>query len=187
MVAKGYQQNAGIDSFDTYAPVTRLQTIRLILSLCVKHNFIIYLYVRTAFLHGLLNEDVYLKVPEGIKVPDGLILKLNKSLYGLKQSPKFWNDRFHKFVVKLGFKGSTSDYCLYVLHTENFLVYLVLYVDDIILCGNSEDKIQQVKTELSKEFNMKDLVPIRNFKGLRIEYDRDKIIEPITLDEDNQA
>lgn len=85
LVAKGYQQKAGIDYVDTYAPVARLQTIRLILSLCVKNDFVIYhLDVRTAFLHGFLNEDVYLRIPEGIEVPDGHVLKLNKSLYGRK-------------------------------------------------------------------------------------------------------
>lgn len=175
LVAKGYMQKQGIDYVDTYAPVARLQTIRLILAVSVKMNLAIHhLDVRTAFLHGYLNETVYLRPPEGIEVAEDHVLKLKRSLYGLKQSPKCWNDRFHEFVTKLGFKRSKSDYCLYVLRDENFVVYLILYVDDMMICSNCDKIIDDIKKELAREFSMKDLGSIRHFMGLNIQYNQDE-------------
>jgi len=175
LVAKGYMQKAGINYFETYSPVARLSTIRLLLAVGIQHGFeISHLDVKTAFLHGHLEESIYLKPPDGVTAPAGCVLKLNRSLYGLKQSPKCWNDCFHEFAVTLGFKRSESDYCLYVLVDDSTVIYLGLYVDDILLCGNNPHSINLVKQRLSNRFRMKDLGVVKTFMGMTISIDNEK-------------
>lgn len=174
LVARGFQQREGIDYGETYAPVARLPTIRLILALTMNFKlFSRHLDVTTAFLYGKLEEDVYLKTPEGVSCPEGKSLKLKRSLYGLKQSPKCWNTRFHEFIVTLGFHRSRSDYCLYIWSKKNSIVYLVLYVDDMLIAGNDEHKINSIVDDLKFEFKMKDLGQVRRFMGLNVTFDKE--------------
>lgn len=169
LVAKGFMQREGVDYTETYAPVARLPTVRLLFALSIQMNFsMIHLDVRTAFLHGNLDEEIYLKAPEGVKVPNGQVLQLLKSLYGLKQSPKCWNTRFHTFMIKIGFTRSKADYCLYWLKDGATTTFVVLYVDDMLICYNDEAAVTKLKSKLFKEFEMKDLGPVKNFMGLQI-------------------
>lgn len=132
LVAKGYLQKANVDYKDTYAPVARLPTIRILLAIGLKLDMhMCHMDVKTAFLNGIIEEDIYLKAPEGIQVAQNHVLKLKRSLYGLKQSNRCWNNRFDTFVTSIGFTRSASDYCLYAKVEANIRAYIVVYVDDL--------------------------------------------------------
>lgn len=182
LVAKGFMQKENIDYSDTYSPVARLPTIRTLFAVGIQKGFFFQqMDVKTAFLHGYIEEDVYLQVPEGVIVDDGCVLKLNRSLYGLKQSPKCWNIRFHNYISSLGFTNSNADYCLYYKRCDVSIVYLLLYVDDMIICGENLRSINKLKEDLSNEFKMKDLGEIKTFMG--INFNHDKINNIVTLDQ----
>lgn len=145
----------------------------MLLAIGNQLNFsLCHLDVKTAFLDGQLVECVYLKPPEGVDVPDEYVLKLHKSLYGLSQSPRCWNIRFHNFIVFLGFVRSTSDYCLCVFVKGETRIYLVLYVDDMLICGSDQVVINNIKRQLEAEFDMKDLGEVRKFMGINSNIDR---------------
>ncbi|CAH2096121.1 unnamed protein product [Euphydryas editha] len=157
LVVRGFQQQDKLDHSEIYAPVAKLPTLRILLAIACKYNLnISQMDVKNAFLNGEIEEEVYLKLPKGIEVADkNKVLKLQKSLYGLKKSPKNWNDRFNNFMIKQGFERSKADYCLY--YKKNLKFYLLLYVDDlIILCEKKED-IERLKFLLQKEFDMTNL------------------------------
>lgn len=174
VVARGFMQQEGVDFHETYAPVAKLATIRFLLAVGIQFDYqFCHMDVITAFLHGNLEQPVYMKPPEGVRIGDGKVLKLKKSLYGLRQSPKCWNNRFHQFVTSLGFKRSEADYCLYVKKDQNGTIYLLLYVDDLLICGDSETAIQELKSRLLAEFRMKDLGNLEYFMGMKIKVDRE--------------
>jgi len=129
----------------------------------------IQLDVCNAFLHGDLQEEVYIKPPDGVSVPNGMACKLNRTLYGLKQAPYAWNSKFSNFVMNHGFSQSPRDKCLYVKMNGDQKVYLLLYVDDIILASNSRDLLDEVRQLLMSHFSMKDLGQLHNFLGIKIE------------------
>nr|XP_029717511.1 uncharacterized protein LOC115260614 [Aedes albopictus] len=134
LVVKGYLQKPGMDYQETYAPVAKLTTIRTVLAVGVQRRcFFHQMDVKTAFLHGDLREKIYMEVPDGVQAPSGMVCRLQKSLYGLKQSPRCWNDKFNDVLLKLGFVRSKHDYCLYTWFSEdgNDAIFLVLYVDDL--------------------------------------------------------
>lgn len=167
LVAKGFQNK---DYEDTYSPVGRVTTLRVLLTLANQECLHVQqMDVKTAFLHGHLQEEIYMNLPgeNGAQV-----CKLNRSIYGLKQSPRCWNEAFHSFMLKNNFKVSKRDSCLYVQHTENReKVYLFLYVDDILLICKSEQKISEIKSALSKNFDIVDLGSVKKFLGIEIERD----------------
>lgn len=174
LVARGYMQTSN-ELNDTYSPVARLPTVRLLLAIGVQYGFKFYhLDVKTAFLNGLIDEDIFLKAPDGVQIPDGYVLRLKKSLYGLRQSPKCWNIRFHEYISSLGFKRSSADYCLYVKYTRDKCVYLVLYVDDMLICGNDFRAIDDLKISLNSEFKMNDLGEVSMFMGMNIHHNSSK-------------
>ncbi|XP_061989759.1 uncharacterized mitochondrial protein AtMg00810-like [Rosa rugosa] len=128
--------------------------------------------VKNAFLHGILKEEVYMSQPPGFEDSQfpNHVCKLKKSLYGLKQAPRAWNERFTSYLPQLGFKSSIVDPSLFIRDFGSTQVYLLLYVDDIILTGNSSSSIQHVKDALQSEFDMKDLGLLHYFLGLQITY-----------------
>lgn len=179
LVVRGCQQRPG-EYTDTYAPVARLPTIRLLLSVALQFGFRIHqLDVKTAFLHGDISEEIYMRPPDGVTVPNGYVLKLQRSIYGLKQSPRQWNRKFHDFIVTIGFIQSTADYCIYIYRTNDTLVYLLIYVDDILITGNDDKIITKIKQQLSARFEIKDLGDINTFMSLNIKYDVKKGIMKI--------
>lgn len=175
LVVRGFAQRNSFNFDEIYSPVAKLSTVRVLLAIGNKLSFhFIQLDVKTAFLNAKLKDDVYIYPPKGVKCKQNSVLKLDKSLYGLKQSSKCWNDEINKFLLSLGFKRSESDYCLYsVLCGENTL-YLLLYVDDIILAGPDLNIINVYKDKLCKEFEIKDKGKLQNFLGLEIEYNREE-------------
>lgn len=173
MVARGFSQEYGVDYDETFSPVVRHTTVRLILGLAAHYNWTLHqLDVKNAFLHGYLNEEVYMTQPGGFKDPNHphLVCKLHKSLYGLKQAPRAWNERFTNFLPSIGFVSSHADPSLFVKASGKSKIYLLLYVDDIIITGNSDILITEVKDALQHEFDMKDLGPLHFFLGFEIHY-----------------
>nr|AAS01934.1 putative Integrase core domain containing protein [Oryza sativa Japonica Group] len=160
LVAKGYTQKEGEDFFDTYSPVARLTTIRVLLSLAASHGLLVHqMDVKTAFLNGELDEEIYMDQPDGFVVEgqEGKVCKLLKSLYGLKQAPKQWHEKFDKTFTSAGFAVNEADKCVYYRHGGGEGVILCLYVDDILIFGTNLEVINEVKSFLSQNFDMKDL------------------------------
>ncbi|KAM1351501.1 hypothetical protein ACFXTH_005260 [Malus domestica] len=173
LVAKGFSQEAGLDYYETFSPVVKPTTVRLMLSLAATKGWKLkQLDVKNAFLHGFLDEEVYMSQPQGFIDKDhpDFVCKLERSLYGLKQAPRAWNARFSSFLLSLGFTSSYADLSLYVKRDGPSLVVLLLYVDDIILSGDDDVHVQSVISQLTREFDMKDLGVLHYFLGLQIEY-----------------
>jgi hypothetical protein len=160
LVAKGYTQKKDEDFFDTYSPVTRITTIRVLVALAASYGFHIHqMDVKTAFLNGELDEEIYMTQPEGFVVSghENKVCRLKKSLYGLKQAPKQWHDKFDKTLTSAGFVANEADNCVYYRFGGGHGVILCLYVDDILIFGTSIEVINEVKSFLSQSFDMKDL------------------------------
>lgn len=181
LVAKGYSQKKNFDYTDTYAPVARISTFRILLSIANHKKFSIHqMDVKTAFLNGSLKEEIYMCQPEGFEEGDGnMVCRLRKSLYGLKQAPRSWNEAFNSFVLNLGFQRSSYDCCLYWKRCGNVTVYLLLYVDDILLMANDLGEVNRIKKQLSEKFEMIDMGEIKQFLGIKVE--RDEIREQIKI------
>ena len=145
---KGFQQKEGIDFTEIFSPVVKLTTIRMVLSIVAAEDLHLeQLDVKTTFLHGDLEEDIYMVQPEGFVEPDreNLVCKLNKSLYGLKQAPRQWYKKFDGFICNNGFIRSNMDHCCYFKRFDNCYIILLLYVDDMLIAGSSMVEIKQLK------------------------------------------
>ena len=177
LVAKGYSQVPGIDFGDIFSLVAKVTSIRLLLSVAVAFDFEIeQMDVKTAFLHGDLEEEIYMKQPEGfmVKGKKELVCRLKKSLYGLKQSPRMWYQKFDTYIRGLGFTRSKEDHSVYFKLIGGHVIYLVLYVDDMLLIGNDKEIIQDLKTQLFSKFDMKDLGAANYILGMEIKRDQAK-------------
>ncbi|KAJ0947449.1 putative RNA-directed DNA polymerase [Helianthus annuus] len=170
LVAKGFSQKEGVDYEETFSPVVKLVTVRCIVALAVQNNWNLYqLDVNNAFLYGDLNEDVYMFLPEGYEDSDrSKVCKLNKSLYGLKQAPRMWNEKLVGVLLNSGFVQSKCDTSLFVKNTDNVFVVLLVYVDDIVVTGNSMSEIEKVKQSLKTQFLIKDLGLLQYFLGIEV-------------------
>jgi len=172
LVAKGYSQKEGIDYEDTFAPVAKMNTIRIMIALATKYDWKLHqLDVKSAFLNGDLKEEIYLVQPEGFvkKGQEHLVRKLRKALYGLKQTPRYWYEKIDKFFFQQGFKRSKNDPNLYVNRDRNGdVVLLSIYVDDLIIIGSADKLIIEIKIKLSQEFEMKDLGEMHYCLGLEV-------------------
>jgi hypothetical protein len=148
-------------------------TVQLVLALAAQFHWPLrQLDVKNAFLHGILQKEVYMTQPQGFtsKLYPDFVCRPRKSLYGLKQAPRAWNDRFTSFLPSLGFQASLTDPSLFVQHSSHGTVILLLYVDDILLTGSHSSLITSVIDALTQEFNMKDLGPLTYFLGLQVSY-----------------
>ncbi|GJT28692.1 retrovirus-related pol polyprotein from transposon TNT 1-94 [Tanacetum coccineum] len=172
LVAKGYRQKEGQDFFDTYSPVTRITSIRTLIAIAAIHNLIIHqMDVKTAFLNGELDEEIYMQQPEGfvVKGQEHKVCKLVKSLYGLKQAPKQWHEKFDNTLLSNGFQINECDKCVYVKQYKNAFVIICLYVDDMLIMGTNMDVINQTKKMLHSSFDMKDMGEADVILGIRIQ------------------
>ena len=171
-VARGFSQVHGVDYFDTYAPVVGMTTVRLLLATACNNGWPIFqLDVDTAFLLAPLDEEIYLQQAEGFERGHGLVYKLKKSLYGLKQSPYNWNVEVHSWFVTQGFVANEVDRCLYVRRNGSKVIIMTLFVDDIIITGDDFAGIEDFKSALKLKFPIKDLGHISHCLGLKIDYD----------------
>ncbi|GJS54124.1 retrotransposon protein, putative, ty1-copia subclass [Tanacetum coccineum] len=171
LVAKGYTQTYGVDYGETFSPVADIRAIRILLAIAAFYDYEIWqMDVKTAFLNGHLSEDVYMVQPEGFVDPKhpNKVCKLQRSIYGLKQASRSWNKRFDEEIKKIGFTQNPDEPCVYLKASGSNVAFLVLYVDDILLMGNSVTMLKEVKSWLCKCFSMKDLGEAAYILGIKI-------------------
>jgi hypothetical protein len=159
-VAKGFRQRENIDFFDTFSPVTRITSIRVLISIAAIYNLTLHqMDVKTAFLNGDLEEEIYMEQPEGFVIhgQEEKVCKLDKSLYGLKQAPKQWHEKFDNLMLSNGFKVNESDKCIYYKFENGTCTFMCLYVDDLLIFRSNISTVNAVKSLLCKNFDMKDL------------------------------
>ncbi|KAL0368927.1 UNVERIFIED_CONTAM: Retrovirus-related Pol polyprotein from transposon RE2 [Sesamum calycinum] len=178
LVAKGYSQLPGIDYTETFAPVARLDTIRALIAIAANKKWKIYqMDVKSAFLNGYIDEEIYVEQPQGFiaKGSEEKVLRLKKALYGLKQAPRAWYSRIDKYFMDRGFRRSLSEPTLYIKSQGNDTLIVSLYVDDLIYTGNNEKMIQDFKEDMMKTFEMSDLGLMHFFLGIEINQEKEEI------------
>nr|GFB19748.1 zinc finger, CCHC-type [Tanacetum cinerariifolium] len=176
LVIQCFRQKEGIDLVNTYAPVARISTIRLLLALPAIHDLVIHqMNVITAFLNGDLDEEIYMKQPEGFVMPgrESKVCKLKKLLYGLKQAPKQWHQKFDDVVLSNSFSLNQADKCMYSkFDASGKGVIICLYVDDMLIFGTDQDQVNKTKEFLSSKFDIKDLGEAEMILVSQLEYFR---------------
>ena len=174
LVIKGYEQVEGIDYSDTYAPVAKLASFRLLLALASGNGWLIHhMDVVSAFLNPPVDEEIYMDPPEGIewlenswRKDNELVCKLKKSLYGLKQAPRLWHRHIDTFLKTLEFTSTNSDSNIYISNTADMII--LLYVDDLLIFALSLSKMQSIKAHLSEKYQMTDLGSAKQFLGIEL-------------------
>ncbi|GJU06263.1 retrovirus-related pol polyprotein from transposon TNT 1-94 [Tanacetum coccineum] len=171
LVAKGYRQEEGLDFEESFAPVARLEAIRIFLANATSKNMIVYqMDVKTTFLNGELKEVVYVSQPEGFVDPDRPhhVYRLKKALYGLKQAPRAWYDTLSKFLLAQGFSKGVVDPTLFIRKTGKHTLHVQIYVDDIIFASTDPKDCDRFSNEMSSKFQMSMMGQISFFLGLQI-------------------
>ena len=171
LVARGYSQTYGIDYDETFAPVAKMNTVRILISCAANFEWSLHqLDVKNAFLHGDLQEEVYMEIPPGFSTSQttGKVCRLKKALYGLKQSPRAWFDKFRRAVCSMGYGQCNGDHTLFYRHNKGKITILTVYVDDIIITGDDKEEIARLKECLGKAFEVKDLGRLKYFLGIEV-------------------
>ncbi|CAL2265939.1 unnamed protein product [Prunus armeniaca] len=171
LVAKGYSQKPGIDFNETFAPVARLDTVRALVALAAQKNWKLFqLDVKSAFLNGVLSEEVYVDQPSGfvIQGSEDKVYRLKKALYGLKQAPRAWYEEINSYFTRAGFHRSLSEATLYTKRSSSGILIVSLYVDDIIYTGSSKEMMLEFKDEMMRQYEMTDLGLLHHFLGLGV-------------------
>ncbi|KAI3516558.1 hypothetical protein L1887_15477 [Cichorium endivia] len=171
IVAKGYVQKHGIDYDEVFAPVARIETIRVILALAGSNGWgVHHLDVKSAFLNGNLEEEVYVTQPEGFEKKGELdkVYKLSKALYGLKQAPRAWNSCLDKYLKSLEFKRCPQEYSVYTRMKEGNTLIIGVYVDDLLVTGSSPNDVKEFKKEMNAKFEMSDLGLLTYYLGIEV-------------------
>lgn len=178
-VAKGYAQQYGIDYNKTTAPTARLESFRTILHIAASLGWELQQFdIKTAFLHGVLPEEetMYMEQPPGFEVPgkEQWVMKLMKSIYGMKQASRIWNQTFHKAVQSWGFERLACEWCMYRRETSTGIIIFAVHVDDIICSTSSLEEINRFKAELRSHWEISDLGPAKFALGIAITRDLEK-------------
>lgn len=171
LVAKGFQQTPGLDYYETFSPVIKASTVRVILSIAVHYNWEIrQMDINNAFLNGELKETVFMRQPEGFvdATRPQHVCKLTKAIYGLKQAPRSWYDKLKNALLKWGFRNTKSDSSLFVLMNKDHVTFLLIYVDDIIITGSNSKFLKSFITQLNVMFALKDLGSLHYFLGVEV-------------------
>lgn len=183
LVAQGFSQRPGIDYEETYSPVVDATTFRYLVSLVIQEGLDLRLMdVVTAYLYGSLDTKIFMKLPDGFKVPESCKqgsreqyeIKLNKSLYGLKQSGRMWYNRLSEYLLKEGYKNDSICPCIFIKRSGPEYVIIAVYVDDLNIIG-TPGELPKAFEYLKKEFEMKDLGKTKFCLGLQIEHLRNGI------------
>ncbi|PKI62300.1 hypothetical protein CRG98_017301 [Punica granatum] len=170
LVAKGFTQVEGIDYHETFAPVTKLVTVRCLLTVAVAKEWHIHqMDVNNAFLHGDLEEEVYMKLPPGFSASsNGTACRLHKSLHGLRQASRNWFSKFVEALRHYGFIQSGADHSLFIFNGGNIFLGMLVYVDDLIIVGNNASHCESFKGYLDRCFRIKDLGSLKYFLGIEV-------------------
>src|SRR3954468_20991041 len=177
LVAKGFRQVQGVDYDETFSPVAMLKSVRIMLAIAAYFDYEIWqMDVKTAFLNGNIEEELYMIQPKGFVDPKDAnkVCKLQRSIYGLKQASRSWNLRFDEVIKEFGFVQTYGEACIYKKVSGSNVAFLILYVDDILLIGNDIDLLNSVKSYLNNKFSMKDLSEASYILGIKIYRDRSR-------------
>jgi hypothetical protein len=173
LVSNGFTQRKGIDYKETYTLMVNRNSVRVMLAIAATQDLeILHFGVKTAFLYGELEEELYMEQPEGFCDDPGKVWRLKKSLYGLKQSPRAWNKKFNLFLEKFGLTRTRSDSCVYVRNDKDNFVILGLYVDDGLLCASKEESIEAMMKCLRVHFEISADDP-NSFVGMQLKRNRE--------------
>ena len=166
----GNKQVEGENYNETFAPVIKMTTVRMFLRLVAANQWEVFqMDVNNAFLHGDLEEEVYMKLPPGFRHSHpNKVCRLRKSLYGLKQAPRCWFKKLSDALLKFGFIQSYDDYSLFCYSRKGIQLCVLIYVDDLLISGNDSRMVQKFKEYLSKCFSMKDLGKLNYFLGIEV-------------------
>src|SRR5438105_5542782 len=178
LVVKGYMQQPGIDFEEVFAPIARLESVRLLLALAAHRGwFVHHMDVKSAFLNGDLHEEVYVVQPPGFVVTgkEHKVLRLHKALYGLRQAPRAWNAKLDATLEALGFTRSDSEHAVYARGQGPARLLVGVYVDDLIITGSDESEISRFKGEIKDSFRMSDLGLLRSYLGIEVRQGADGI------------
>lgn len=169
-MAKGYNQQEGLDYHETYSPVAKMVTVRCVIAVAVSRGWPIQqMDVYNAFLQGDLEEEVYMEIPEGFRRQrENKVCKLLKSLYGLKQASRQWNLELTTALFAAGFTQSAHDYSLFTMKKAEDIVLVLVYVDDLLITRSSAELITVTKAVLHQQFKMKDLGDLKYFLGIDV-------------------
>ena len=171
LVAKGFSQQYGLDYEETFAPVAKMPTIRLIMSISASMGWKLFqLDVKSAFLNGDLDVERFMRQLQGfvIKGKESYVCRLKKTLYGLKQAPRAWYLKISEYFISLGFDKCYSDYDLYVLKKDNLIIIIALFVDDLLVTGNNIEAIYECISKLKEEYEMTDLGLLHYYLGMQV-------------------
>ena len=197
-VAKGFSQRKEIDYFETFSPTARITSIRLLLQISIEDNLIIHqLDFKSAYLNAPIDCELYLSQPQGFvkfnEKGEKLALRLKKSIYGLKQSARNWNNVLKSFLLSNNFKQSMNDYCIFIKFLDNLKLIVLIWVDDLLICASNETILNNFKISLKQKFRVKDLGILNWFLGIQFKFfdnsitmDQSKCIENI-LDKFNMS
>jgi hypothetical protein len=174
-VAKGFTQVHGIDYTDTFAPITKFSTIRVLLALAAKYDLEIHqMDVKSAFLNGELEEEIYLHLPPGFRDSSNLVWKLKCALYGLKQAHKSWYKKLRTVFESLGFTCSDADHSVFYKFENGTIIIVAIYVNDKMMLSKDKKMIDELKKRLAGEYKLTDLGEARWILGMEIIRDRNK-------------
>lgn len=173
LVAQGFSQQFGVDYDEVFAPVARSETVRLLLSTAGAMKYEVKQYdITTAFLNGILEEDIYMKPPPGVE-SNGKVYKLKRSLYGLKQAARVWNQALNKSLTEKGFEVNETDSCLYTCRSEEKVVHLLVHVDDMLAVTNDVKFLDKQMSKVEEDFEIKKLGNAKEFLGIKLERDEE--------------
>ena len=179
LVGQGYTQIEGVDFDETFAPVARLESIRLLFGMACNLKIKLFqMDVKSAFLNGVLQEEVYVTQPKGFEDPHfpDHVYKLKKALYGLKQAPRAWYDRLTEFLTQAGFQRGGIDKTLFIGENGTDILIIQVYVDDIIFGGTSQSMVDEFVRTMTMEFEMSMVGELSYFLGLQVKQLDDGII-----------
>jgi len=176
IVAQGFTQVEGLDYDQTFAPVVKLSTFRAILAIAVQQNLTIHqMDVKAAYLNGKLKEEIYMEAPTGLEIPEGMVLRLNRAVYGTKQGGRVWYEDVCGTMAEMGYTRIEADHAVFIRRRGDVLSIIALYVDDFKLVGPPDsDDVRKDKETLKRKYNMTDLGEISWILGIHVTRDREE-------------
>lgn len=175
LVAQGFSQVPGIDFFETFAPVTRIETVFVLLVTACHHKYLVHhVDFNSAYLNAPLDEEIYMSQPKGfpLSTDPTMVLKLNKALYGLKQAGRQWYLLLHSTLASIGWIKNMKDPCLFTRSVNGIPEHILVYVDDVLISAPDLTRVDIIKKELARQFSTKDLGPVSYFLGMQIDFDK---------------